>query len=124
MLRLLAPYLAFACEDVWSWWKTGSVHRAPWPTRAEVEAVSGSDEAMRQAHAALSDALGAIRKAKTDQKLSVGAEVADVVCTVPPEAFGPLSLVQRDLQAAVRAASLTLMAGEVSVIVTPRPAEA
>jgi len=124
MLRLLAPYLAFACEDVWSWWKTGSVHRASWPTRAEVEAVSGSDEAMRQAHAALSDALGAIRKAKTDQKLSVGAEVADVVCTVPPEAFGPLSLVQRDLRAAVRATTLTLLAGDVSVMVTPRPAEA
>jgi valyl-tRNA synthetase len=124
MLRLLAPYLSFACEDVWSWWKSGSVHRAAWPTRAEVEAVSGADEASRQAHLALADALGAIRKAKTDQKLSVGAEVADVVCTVSPEAFGPLSLVQRDLRAAVRATSLTLLAGEVSVTVTPRVAEA
>jgi valyl-tRNA synthetase len=124
MLRLLAPYLAFACEDVWSWWKAGSVHRAAWPTRAEVEAVSGYDDAVRQGHVALTDALGAIRKAKTDQKLSVGAEVADVVCTVPPEAFAPLALVQRDLQAAVRAERLTLLAGEVSVTVTPRTAEA
>ena len=123
MLRLLAPYLAFACEDVWSWWKTGSVHRAAWPTRAEVEAVSGYDEAVRQGHVALTDALGTIRKAKTDQKLSVGAEVAEVVCAVPPEAFAPLALVQRDLQAAVRAERLTLMAGEVSVTVTPRTAE-
>jgi valyl-tRNA synthetase len=124
MLRLLAPYLSFACEDVWSWWKTGSVHRAAWPTRAEVEAVSGADEGVRQSHVALADALAAIRKAKSDHKLSVGAEVADVVCTVPPEAFAALSLVQRDLRAAVRAARLTLLTGDVSVTVTPRVDEA
>jgi len=124
MLRLLAPYLSFACEDVWSWWKSGSVHRAAWPTRAEVEAVSGTDEMARQAHIALAEALGAIRKAKTDQKLSVGAEVSEVVCTVPAEAFASLSLVQRDLRAAVRAAALTLQSGEVAVSVTPRATEA
>ena len=75
MLRMLAPYLAFTCEDVWSWSQAGSIHRAPWPTPAEVLAMSGEDADARQAHAVLATALGAIRKGKTDQKVSVGTEV-------------------------------------------------
>jgi valyl-tRNA synthetase len=123
MLRLLAPYLAFTCEDVWSWWQPGSVHRAAWPTVDELRAVSGEDRAAQQAHRALAAALGAIRKGKTDQKVSVGTEVEAIAYAAPDEEIRALRFIERDLKAAVRAGSLTLTVGEPAVAVTLRPAE-
>jgi valyl-tRNA synthetase len=125
LLRLLAPYLSFVCEAVWSWWKEGSVHRSAWPKRSELAARAGEDAAAKRAVVHLTEALNAIRKAKTDQKLSVGTPVKDVIYSASDDAVKALTLVERDLKAACRADSLVLKAtAEAGVQITPKPAEA
>jgi valyl-tRNA synthetase len=125
LLRLLAPYLAFVCDEVWSWTNSGSVHRAAWPTRDEIIRVSGSDESARQAVTHVTEALNAIRKGKVDQKVSIGTPVQQVVYQASDEAIACLKLVERDLKAASRAEALVLRAGaEASVEITLKPAGA
>ncbi len=125
LLRLLAPYLAFVCDEVWSWTNSGSVHRAAWPTREEIIRVSGSDESARKAVLHITEALNAIRKGKVDQKVSIGTPVQQVVYQASDEAIACLTLVERDLKAASRTEALVLRTGaEPSVEITLKPAGA
>ena len=123
-----APYLAFTAEEVWSWWQTGSVHRAPWPTSREVHTVSGADAEAQAAHSCLSIALAEIRRAKTDRKVSVGTEVLAVTYSGPEAETRALALVERDLRAAARTGALTLPPVETAdqrrAEVTLKPVEA
>jgi valyl-tRNA synthetase len=121
LLRLLAPYLAFACEEVWSWTNSGSIHRAAWPTRDEVIRVSGTDTSAQQAVAHVTEALNTIRKGKVDQKVSIGTPVQEVVYQAAEEAIACLKLVERDLKAASRTESLILKTGEPGVQITLKP---
>ena len=41
VVRLLAPYLPYVTEEVWSWYRKGSVHTAPWPVVADLAGVEG-----------------------------------------------------------------------------------
>ena len=123
LLRLLAPYLSFVCEEVWSWSQAGSIHRAAWPTRDELIKVSGSDDSARRAVLHLTEALNAIRKGKADQKVSIGTPVQQVVYQTTDDAIACLTLLERDLKAAARADALILKAGtEPSVQITLKPA--
>jgi valyl-tRNA synthetase len=109
MLRLLAPVLPFATEEVWSWTHDGSVHTAAWPTVDEigVEARHGGLLAL------VSQALIGVRRAKTDAKASQKTPVTRAVLAAP----ALLSFAADDLKAVGRIAELELTeADEIAVI--------
>jgi valyl-tRNA synthetase len=79
LLRVFAPYLPFATEEVWSWTHEGSVHEASWPTTEELGEV-GSPTGLLPA---VSAALIGIRRAKTDAKASQKTDVVSATITGP-----------------------------------------
>jgi valyl-tRNA synthetase len=107
-LRLFAPFLPFVTEEAWSWWRHGSVHRASWPTEGEIADLVGD----RAIFAAVAEVLTFVRRAKSDAKVSMRAEVADL--RVEGDA-GTLSLVKQgeaDLVAAARATGIAYVPAE------------
>ena len=97
MLRLLAPIMPFATEEVWSWWKEGSIHRAAWPAASEV-AGDGDPALLTE----VSAVLGAIRGAKSQAQVSMRTEVTAACFSGPRAALAHLQAVESDLRAVGR----------------------
>jgi valyl-tRNA synthetase len=116
LLRLFAPFLPFATDEVWSWWQTnsGSIHRSSWPTAKELEA--GLDATNADLLPLASQALFGTRKAKSDAKASMKADVTSAVMTAPAGVLERLEVLSRDLKAAGRIGALTFApADEIAV---------
>jgi valyl-tRNA synthetase len=110
LLRLFAPFLPFVTEEVWSWWHPGSVHRAAWPTDAEVVADMGAcDLNLLVIREATVGALAEVRRLKSLLKKPTKAVIARAVL---PSAFSALQPAARDFQAATHIRELTF--GEVA----------
>jgi valyl-tRNA synthetase len=99
-LRLFAPFLPFATEEVWSWWQEGSVHHADWPSHAEVAATAGEGDP--EVLTAVSVTLSALRKAKSERKLSMRADLASAVVRGPATEVHRAQAAASDLRAAGR----------------------
>jgi valyl-tRNA synthetase len=101
MLRLFAPFLPFVTEEVWSWWRAGSIHQAEWPSPEEVLSPCHGGEGARgvetlQFAAAV---LGAIRKKKSEEQRPLKTPVSLAVVHAPPAMLSLLPDVERDLRA-------------------------
>ncbi|WP_026400664.1 valine--tRNA ligase [Actinomadura rifamycini] len=108
LLRLFAPVLPFVTEEVWSWWRQGSVHAAAWPTPAELP-LDGDPAVL----AATGEALRQVRKAKSEARASMRADVARAVV----RGAEAVRVARPDLAAAGRIADLTLEAAPAALTV-------
>jgi len=102
LLRLLAPVLPYITEEIWSWafaTERGqpSIHRAPWPTLAELAAIEAPADPASLAIAV--DALTAINRGKTERGAGGGRVVERLVLRT---AVAPSEAVLLDVLAAAR----------------------
>jgi valyl-tRNA synthetase len=101
VLRLFAPILPYVTEEVWSWWREGSVHVAEWPAADEL--TPGGDPSVLTATAGV---LRQVRRVKSEAKVSMRAEIDRAVV----RGAGVGHVATADLSAAGRIADLVLEA--------------
>ena len=109
LLRLFAPHLPFVSEEVWSWWREGSVHRTAWPEAAPLRAAAAG--AATDVFVVAADVVGAVRKAKTESKRSLRTEAERVVVRDTAERIAALELALDDVREASRARRVELAEG-------------
>lgn len=100
-LRLLAPVIPFATEEVWRWTHDGSIHVAPWPTVDEIPFEGPSSGLLDLC----GTALVGIRGAKTEAKASQKTVVTNATVTGP----ALLAEAKADLAAVGRIENLVLV---------------
>jgi valyl-tRNA synthetase len=99
LLRLFAPHMPFVTEEVWSWWREGSIHRTSWPSSDDLAAFAADDVSVYPAASAV---LGEIRKAKSEAKRSMRTDVEAATVHAPAELLRALRPALGDVRDAGR----------------------
>jgi len=110
-LRLLAPFLPFVTEEVWSWWQEGSIHRAEWPAASELGTDAGADPALLDT---VAEALAAVRRRKTAEKRSLRSRVSRLEIVDTPDRLAAIGAARGDLLEAGNVEELVLREGAVA----------
>ncbi|GAB4201996.1 MAG: valine--tRNA ligase [Sandaracinaceae bacterium] len=115
MLRLFAPIVPYITEEVWSWAFASEkgqpyIHRAPWPTVAELAAIpSPADPESFDLGCALYTALN---KKKTELGASVGRAVTRAAIAASPSLVARIAPAIADVLAAAKVKAHTIGARE------------
>ena len=126
LLRVFAPYLPFVTEEVWSWWRPGSVHAAAWPAPEELFDVAGGEDDRSARTLELAAAvLGAIRKKKSEEQRPLKTPVAKAIVRLPDADRELLKDAESDLRASGLIQELIVeSAPSLDVVVELAPADA
>ncbi|HKH88415.1 MAG TPA: class I tRNA ligase family protein, partial [Acidimicrobiales bacterium] len=117
LLRCFAPFLPYCTEETWSWWHSGSIHRAPWPLTTELTDVAGAN-ARPELLGLVGEVLASIRRTKSEAHRSVRAPVRSCVVTGPPAAIELLQEAGSDLEQAGTIGELGFLADDGATEVT------
>jgi valyl-tRNA synthetase len=107
--RLFAPFLPFVTEEVWSWWRDGSIHRASWPDPSELRDAADGVGSLPRVVAA--EVLGAVRRVKSEAKRPLRTEVIRASVTDSDDRLAVLGQVSDDVCAAGRISELVTVSG-------------
>jgi valyl-tRNA synthetase len=95
-LRLFAPFLPYATEEVWSWWQQGSVHLQAWPSTHELGEAASADPEVLDAVAAV---LAGVRGAKSTAKVGMRTPVEHATISGSAAALDAIRTAESDLRA-------------------------
>ena len=116
LLRLFAPFLPFVTEEVWSWWREGSIHRAAWPTAEPAQVPTDM-------LGKVASALSKLRQTKTEAKVSQKTRITSAVLHAPTDVLTAVAAARGDLLAAGRVDELDVRTSSVTAAEVPAGAE-
>ena len=107
MLRLFAPFLPFVTEEVWSWWREGSIHKAAWPTAEELTSLIADNrtetaQADQQTYDWATEVLFEVRKQRSEAKQPLKVPITKVTVKADAASIALMPIVEADLRAALR----------------------
>ncbi len=117
LLRMFAPILPFITEEVWSWnfadeTACASIHSAPWPGterdlgQYSLEGMPAPDNA--KSFQSACEAIYAVRKAKTEAGIRLGASLQEVEIYGPREWLDLVKPIKEDVMHAAGASEILL----------------